>query len=62
MNRENSITWENEWHPSLRETRRKNHFLTSAGYENNHTYTKVMCPVRDKDKQYNVMSQTREVC
>lgn len=63
IERGNSITWEDEeWHLGLGETRGKISFLTSAGCKNNQTHTKAMCPVHGKDKQYNVMSQTREVC
>lgn len=61
--REKTITWEDEeWYLGFRETRGKISFLASAGYKNNQTHTKAVCPVHGKDKKYDVMSQTREVC
>lgn len=48
--------------PALVKQGGKIHFLISAGYENNQTHTKPTRTVPDKDKLYNVMSQTMEVC
>lgn len=59
---ENSITLEDgEQHPGLRETRGKIPFLVSADDKDNQTHTKTTHTVHDKDKWYNVKSQTMEV-